>query len=98
VSAADRWLVACDLDQTLIYGRRSLRLPAGTHQPGLRPAEFLDGEPVSFVTCRAADLLQQLAGRAELVPVTTRTLQQYRRVDLGLHPATRSPPTGAICC
>jgi hypothetical protein len=80
-----RWLLACDLDQTLIYSRNAFRLPseAGFEVPELVIVEYLDGAPLSYVTRRAADGLQELAGAATLVPVTTRTLEQYRRVQLG---------------
>jgi hypothetical protein len=83
-TAGGGWLVACDLDQTLIYSRRAFRLEPGAPEPALRTAEFYDGAASSFVTARAAALIAELAGHAEFVPVTTRTLAQYRRVDLGL--------------
>ncbi len=90
---AGGWLVACDLDQTLIYSRRAFRLPAGPDgpvgpgdpaEPPLRVTEIYDGAPASFVTARAAELIGRLASAAEFVPVTTRTLEQYRRIDLGV--------------
>jgi hypothetical protein len=81
---AARWLVACDLDQTLIYSRRAFRLQPGSPEPALHVAEIYDGAPSSFVTARSAALLRRLAATAELVPVTTRTLEQYRRIDLGM--------------
>lgn len=80
------WLVACDLDQTLIYSRRAFRLPEGAREPALAVAEIHEGRPAAFVTARAAAGLHQLAATAELVPVTTRTLEQYRRIDLGVRP------------
>jgi hypothetical protein len=79
-----RWLVACDLDQTLIYSRRAFRLAPGESEPAVRVAEVYDGVPTSFLSVRAAGLLASLASVAEFVPVTTRTLEQYRRVDLGV--------------
>lgn len=85
-ASAERWLVACDLDQTLIYSRRAFRLPPGVTEPPLRIAEVYDGAPASFLTVRAAGLVARLAAAAELVPVTTRTLEQYRRIDLGVRP------------
>jgi hydroxymethylpyrimidine pyrophosphatase-like HAD family hydrolase len=78
------WLVACDLDQTLIYSRNAFRLPAGVQTPELLTVEYLDGEPLSYVTARASEGLLELAAASTLVPVTTRTLEQYRRVDLGI--------------
>lgn len=77
------WLVACDLDQTLIYSRSAFRVPEGVPLPDLVTVEFLDGEPLSYVTQRAAAGLRALAAAATFVPVTTRTLEQYRRVRLG---------------
>jgi hypothetical protein len=81
-----RWLLACDLDQTLIYSRNAFRLPSATELPVLPElvtVEYLDGEPLSHLTRRAADGLRDLASAATFVPVTTRTLEQYRRVQLG---------------
>jgi hypothetical protein len=77
------WLVACDLDQTLIYSRNAFRLPPDATPPDLRVVEYLNGEPLSYMTARAAAGLDRLARVAALVPVTTRTLEQYRRVALG---------------
>ncbi len=80
---AQSWLVACDLDQTLIYSRSAFRL-TGEAPPDLLTVEYLDGEALSYVTERAAAGLRELARAATLVPVTTRTLEQYRRVQLGI--------------
>lgn len=82
-----QWLVACDLDQTLIYSRRAFRLPEGEPEPPVVVVEYLDGEPLSHVTRQAAEGLRELAARVPVVPVTTRTLAQYERVDLGFTPA-----------
>ncbi len=80
------WLVACDLDQTLIYSRRAFRLPPGAAEPDVVIAEYLDGEPLSYVTVREVELLRRLAAAVPVVPVTTRTRAQYARVDLGFAP------------
>ncbi|AEH11080.1 hypothetical protein [Candidatus Frankia meridionalis] len=81
-----RWVVACDLDQTLIYSRRSFRLPPGAVEPELVTVEHIDGEPAAFCTTGAAELIAKLHAAATLVPVTTRTRAQYERVDLGVRP------------
>jgi hydroxymethylpyrimidine pyrophosphatase-like HAD family hydrolase len=81
-----QWLIACDLDQTLIYSRRAFRLPEGEPEPEVVIAEYLDGQPLSHLTRLAADGLRELAERVPIVPVTTRTLVQYQRVDLGFAP------------
>jgi len=81
-----RWLVACDLDQTLIFSRRSFRLPDGAAEPPLVTVEHLDGKPATFMTPAAFAHVAELHRRAVLVPVTTRTLGQYGRIDLGVKP------------
>ncbi|MGF7234442.1 MAG: sucrose-6-phosphate hydrolase [Frankia sp.] len=83
---AGSWLVACDLDQTLIYSRRSFRLDPALAEPDLTLVERLDGSPVTYMTRSGVDLLGRLAAVVPVVPVTTRTYAQYRRVDLGLRP------------
>jgi hypothetical protein len=84
---AARWLVACDLDQTLIYSRRSFRLAPGSAEPALVAVERIDGQHTTFWTARSAELIAWLHARATFVPVTTRTRAQYARVDLGVRPA-----------
>lgn len=79
-------LAATDLDRTLIYSRAAWQLPGvdpGAPVPDdLVCVEVLDGAPLSYMTTRAAALLQQLRLRAEVVPVTTRTEQQFGRIAL----------------
>lgn len=74
-------LAAVDLDRTLIYSASA----AGTTD-GLRVVEHLDGAPLSHATPASWALLAELARRAVLVPVTTRTAAQYGRVRLPVVP------------
>lgn len=85
-SAPGRALVACDLDQTLIFSRRSFRLPPGAAEPAVTLVERLDGAPLTFCDEVSLELLARLDRSAVFVPATTRTLAQYRRIDLGLRP------------
>jgi len=85
-------LVARDLDRTLIYSAAALQLhgrpgpdaPGGEAAPAPRLlcVELYEGEPLSYVTQTAADLLRELAETAVFVPTTTRTRAQYRRISL----------------
>ncbi|GAA4264687.1 HAD family hydrolase [Frondihabitans peucedani] len=76
-------LVASDLDRTLIYSARALLLEAAdADAPRLVVSEVYQGAPLSFMTRRAEDALSRIASRAAFVPVTTRTVAQYRRVRL----------------
>ncbi len=78
-----RPLVAVDLDRTLIYSAAALGLAADAAPPPLMVAEIYEGRPISFVTTRALALLGHLREVAEFVPCTTRTIAQYKRVQLG---------------
>lgn len=86
--------IACtDLDRTLIYSAAALGLDE--HDPApprLLCVELHRARPLSYVTEAAARLLDELAGAAALVPATTRTPEQYRRVRL-----LDKPPPYAIC-
>ena len=65
-----------DLDNTLIYSRR--------HEIGTEKmcVELYQGREVSFVTVKTWELLKQLIQKMLLIPVTTRTEEQYGRIDL----------------
>ncbi len=67
-----------DLDNTLIY---SYKHNIG---PDTIPVERYQGREVSFLTKQTQQLLKKLQGRMLVVPMTTRTLEQYSRIDLGI--------------
>ena len=72
-------LLAADLDRTLIYSAAAVALAGPQAMLGeLVPVEFRDGVAVSFLTAAAGKLLADLP----IIPVTTRSLEQYRRVRL----------------
>ena len=76
-------VVASDLDRTLIYSHSA----AGAAAPELVCVEVLDGRPQSFMTAAAHALLNDVGRAAVLVPTTTRTPDQYHRVELPGGPA-----------
>lgn len=72
-----------DLDRTLVYSPGALQLAAPDDEaPRLLCVEVHKGRPLSFVTERAAEGLAALTTAGALVPVTTRTPEQYRRIHL----------------
>lgn len=76
-------LVASDLDATLIYSARSMMLDMPDEQaPSMLCVEVYDHKPLAFMTLAAADAVYRLNEMGALVPVTTRTVAQYRRVHL----------------
>ncbi len=86
-------VVVADLDRTLIYSAAALGLPGPDEEaPRLLCVEVYAGRPLSFVTERAAADLVRLAEAEVLVPATTRTVAQLRRVHL-----PGPPPAYALC-
>lgn len=78
-----RTVVCTDLDRTLIYSAAALALEGPDETlPRLLCVEHYRAAPLSYVTETAAILIERLAEVAVLVPVTTRTPEQYRRVRL----------------
>lgn len=67
-----------DLDNTLIY---SYKHDIGDDK---RCVELYQGREISFMTDRTWQLLKELKKRLMVVPTTTRTAEQYRRIKLGL--------------
>ena len=82
-----RTLVACDLDNTLLVSRRE-------RQDGDICAEMLNGTEQSFLTPGTPALLRELVRSENVIflPVTTRSKEQYERIDL-----TVSPQYALIC-
>ena len=62
-------LIFSDLDGTLIFS-------ASRKQPGDIVCEYKDNREISCITKRQAELLPGL----EIIPVTTRSIEQYRRI------------------
>lgn len=75
-------LLASDLDRTLIYSAAACDLPGDARASDLRCVELWDRAPLSFMTATAHDLVAGLARSGALVPVTTRTVEQYQRIEL----------------
>ena len=70
-----------DLDNTLIY---SYKHDIGKEK---RCVEIYQGREISFVTRETYRLLQRISEQKSqilIVPTTTRTIEQYQRIDLGI--------------
>lgn len=91
-----RALIAIDLDRTMIYSRSA----AGPHFADTEPVcvEIYQGAPLSYMTAAAHTLLAGLSTRASIVPATTRTPDQFRRIALpgGPHRYAVTSNGGAI--
>lgn len=67
-----------DLDNTMIY---SYKHDIGQEK---KCVEIYQGREISFVTDRTFCLLKRVAEQVQFVPTTTRTIEQYQRIDLGI--------------
>lgn len=73
-----RSIFCTDLDNTMIF---SYKHDIGADKVNV---EIYQGREVSYVTRKTYQLLKQAAEKMLLVPLTTRTIEQYKRIDLGL--------------
>ncbi|WP_379128222.1 hydrolase [Paenibacillus sp. sgz500958] len=73
-------IYASDLDRTLIYSLSAIGVPEDS--PGLVPAEIINGNIVSYISREALLQLERLVEHIVFMPVTTRTVQQYKRINL----------------
>jgi hydroxymethylpyrimidine pyrophosphatase-like HAD family hydrolase len=73
-------IYASDLDRTLIYSLGALCVPEDT--PGLVPAEIIEGKTTAYISRKALELLQELTANVIFMPVTTRTIAEYKRINL----------------
>jgi len=76
-----------DLDNTLIY---SYKKDIGKN---IRCVEVYQGREISFMTETSALLLEKINPKLIFVPTTTRTLEQYNRINLGI-----GVPAFALVC
>lgn len=67
-------LLVTDLDNTLIYSRRR---DIGNDK---EPVEKYQGEYISYMTKYTYDMFDKVVSKVQLVPLTTRSTEQYKRI------------------
>ncbi len=72
-------IFASDLDQTLIYSKRFI---LKGDEMNIQTVESKELKPMSYMTNIAVERLKKLARKTMFVPVTTRTIEQYKRIFL----------------
>ena len=84
-------LIASDLDNTLLVSHRNRR-------DGDVCVEMYNGNEQTFMTKRSIELLRQVNKKIGFAPVTTRSLEQYRRImwPEGCEPEYAVVSNGAI--
>jgi len=70
-------IFAVDLDNTLIHSYKKAK-------PDDICVEVYNGKEISFISKKAYDLLKEVSCVLPVIPVTTRSLEQYRRINLGV--------------
>lgn len=70
-----------DLDGTLLHSRRK-------RQTWDYCVEWIDGQGRGFMNPKTAALLQEMGGYAELIPVSARSIEQYKRI---MWPSANAP-------
>lgn len=71
-------ILCTDLDNTIIYSYK--------HNIGKEKinVEIYQGREISFITKKTYNLLEMLKKEYVIIPTTTRTIEQYKRIDLGI--------------
>ncbi len=84
-------LLACDLDNTLLRSHRR-------RQEGDICVEWLEGREQSFLSAAACHLLRRAVRETFFAPITTRSVEQYRRIQWpeGCAPAMAAAVNGAV--
>ena len=82
-------LFATDLDNTLLFSHRYRR-------PGDICAEYLEGKEQGFLTPQVWAWLENLPENLRLLPVTTRSVAQYRRIQWPVPPEWAVAVNGGI--
>jgi hydroxymethylpyrimidine pyrophosphatase-like HAD family hydrolase len=73
-------IFASDLDRTLIYSKRAMLVDMNDQD--FVVVEYKNGEPLSYMTSTAIEILKKLAETTIFIPVTTRSIEQYKRIHL----------------
>ncbi|KDR96208.1 Hydroxymethylpyrimidine pyrophosphatase [Peptoclostridium litorale DSM 5388] len=72
-------IFASDLDRTLIYSKKFIK--EGNRQDVME-AEVKDGKVISYISSKTFQMLGKISRKVQFVPVTTRTMEQYKRIGI----------------
>lgn len=71
-------IFATDLDNTMIF---SYRRVAGAEEQ-LFCVEYYNGKPITYMTYSAIKMINSLLNQVNVIPVTTRSISQFKRIKL----------------
>jgi HAD superfamily hydrolase (TIGR01484 family) len=73
-------MFASDLDRTLIFSNKAMEEFPFEHKEELITVERKQDENLAFMTLKSFELLKRISEKLLFVPVTTRSVEQFKRV------------------
>ncbi len=74
-------MFASDLDRTIIYSNKFI--DNKIKEPNsIRLVELYNGEEITYMMEKSIDTLKEICKKVLFVPVTTRTIKQYKRISI----------------
>ena len=73
-------ILCADMDNTIIY---SYKRNIGENKLNV---ELYNGREISFISEKTHDLLKKVSEKMTIIPTSTRTEEQYKRIDLESYP------------
>ncbi|RKD25273.1 Hydroxymethylpyrimidine pyrophosphatase [Caminicella sporogenes DSM 14501] len=74
-------IFASDLDRTLIYSEKFI-VGFAEKSIKIRPVEYKEGKIISYMSEKVISKLKSISENVLFIPVTTRTIEQYERIDV----------------
>ena len=71
-------ILCADMDNTIIY---SYKRNIGENKLNV---ELYNGREISFISEKTHDLLKKVSEKMTIIPTSTRTEEQYKRIDLDI--------------
>lgn len=72
-------MFASDLDRTIIYSNKFIDSKINVSN-NLRLVETYEGQEITYMLEKSIEILKKISKKALFVPVTTRTIEQYKRI------------------
>ena len=71
-------IFATDLDNTMIFSHRLVK----GNENKLHCVEYYNGKAITYMTCTAIEKLKNLMKEIHVIPITTRSISQYERIQI----------------
>lgn len=71
-------IFATDLDNTMIFSYKRI----GGYENDVYCVEYFNGKPLTYMTHTSIEKLKSLMQKIHVIPITTRTLAQFNRIEL----------------